>query len=318
MAKPKSSRPSRLSIYRRALILPYVCAAAVLLPLALIRGCETTVRVEAIVRELSFDLRKPSPLVDGRPYDSLFVAQRAIAEWRRDDGRILRVRSTPSGSLSIEQPVLVRMNVQPPARVSFARTDITDVSMSVRGGAVDAQLSAEGRLLRCDHCEIDGVATPYFETPLDGSVVLRSDGADFHAVLSGTGSFLGDGLSIANPTFVTGPADRPVSSVIKGDVSFGDSRGPAIAIHRAQSLEIRDARELEIVEIETAPDAEALRVVITGRTTVLRVAGENRLPSLLERIHAQQAVVLYFSAILFVAGTIVNVARQLHLVREPK
>lgn len=318
MVKRISSRSSTLRVFRRALILPYVCAAGVLLPLALIRGCETTVRVEALVRELSFDLRTASPLVDGRQYDSLYVAQRVAAEWRRSDGRVVRLRSTPSGSLSIEQPLLVRMDVQPPTRVTLARTEVRDVSLSMRGGTVATQVSADGQILRCDYCEIDGAPTPYFETPLDGSLVLRSDGLDFHMVLSGTGSFLSENLAIASPRFVTGSAERPVSSIVDGIVSFTDIRVAAIPIRLSELLEIGNGRSLEIIAVEMVPGAEVLRVVMTGRTAALRINGTNCLPSLLERIKAQQAAALYLAAVVFVAGTIVNVARQLHLIREPK
>ena len=42
------------------------------------------------------------------------------------------------------------------------------------------------------------------------------------------------------------------------------------------------------------------------------------MPSLLQRLHANQALVLYFAAVALIAGTAFNVFRQLKIVREPK
>ncbi|HYR29306.1 MAG TPA: hypothetical protein VEU30_12625, partial [Thermoanaerobaculia bacterium] len=86
-------------------MLTYLTAALILLPLALIRKCDSRVVADVTVRGLVFDFAGTGVLIDSRPYRSVHLVQSARAELRVGD-RTMPMTISPEGSLAIERPHL--------------------------------------------------------------------------------------------------------------------------------------------------------------------------------------------------------------------
>jgi hypothetical protein len=318
-ARRPGGRPKKLRALRRALVLPFLAAALLLLPLALWRRWDSRIVADVEVSELSFDLLDTRPLLDPRRYERVQISRRASGELRTA-GAARRVAIAPEGSLTIEQPLLNELQIAPPARVTLARHDPSTLDVSIAGAPAIASWSmANGSMLECEWCEIDGTAHRRYRTRLEGEAVLRLESPSLRLVLgtADTAVFV-DNLTIARPAFVSGTAERPSSSVIGegGSVTLRDLPDVRIDVLKGEDLAFRDPHDFKITTIEGGK--RGLRVVMTGSAREVRSRGRNRLPSLLGRVHTSQSVALYVTAVIFVAGTVVNVFRQLQFIEEPK
>jgi hypothetical protein len=317
---PRRSAGRKLRIIRRNVLLPFVTATLLLLPLALTRSCENEVRIDVTVSEIAFDIGERSLLIDAGQSERLYVVQSASAMIRRADGSLLPLITTGNGALIVQRPVLSEVVANAGTRVTLARTDRRDISLSFANSDASIQLSAPGQAVACDKCRVDGQLLAHFETTLEvgDDVVLRNDQQPLHVVITREGNgYLGDRLQVSNLAFVTGKAERPASSLLSdGSVSFPNSGLEPIPLRRFDTLALRYARRFSIDTMELAPQEEGLHVVTTGRTRELLVGNRNRLPSALERLHANQTLSLYFAALVFVAATAANVIRKLRLLKD--
>jgi hypothetical protein len=325
MASKRKADQQKLRTVRRTLVLTYLTAALILLPLALIRQCDSRVVADVTVRGLVFDFAGTSVLIDSRTYPSVHVVQSARAELRLGD-RIVLLAISPEGSMTIERPHL-GLQIERGARVSLAHNDASTLALSVSGGAAAAELTVPRQAtIECEYCNVDGAAHDRYVKVLTegGTVKLHGEESRLHLLLEtdGTSMIEDDDLPIINPAFLPGSAEAPTSNVVgDGKVTLSDVQGFDIQLQRGEMVAFGQPHDFRITRIEMTPDG--LHIVMNGRVREIRRGApnersESQMPSLLQRLHANQAVALYFAAVLLIAGTVFNVFRQLKMVREPK
>jgi hypothetical protein len=319
----KSER-DRKRILRRTLILPYLFAAALLLPLALIRRCDTRVNADVTVREFSFDLADDSSrvLVDARNFDALFTLYRLHGEFIAGD-QVHRVETGPEGSLSVRPARLNALQLTSGGHVALRRGDASSLGISIMRSEVVADIgfgnSAE---VECDYCTVDGAFHEHLQPGFRQNARLRLSSVDsqLHLILTTSApAVIADRMAIRNLSFRSG-FEAPTSSLVAdGALTLPDiAAAPPIPLHAENPLMFHNPHDFVIEKVDVAP--QGLRVQLTGWTDGVSTQsdGKNELPSLLQRLHLNQALVLYGGLILLVAGTIITALRHLQFIESPK
>ena len=326
MASKRKADRQKLHRLRWALVGTYLITAVILLPLALIRRCDSHIVAELTARELAFNYAGTGALIDSRTYRSVHATQGARAELRTGD-HITPIVISPEGSLAVERPHWDSLQIERGARVSLAHNDRSTLAVSVRGGAAAVELTVPPQAtIECEYCDVGGVAHDHYKDVLDqgGNVKLSSDRSRLHLTLEtdGMSVIADDDFPILDPAFLPGSAEIASSNVVgKGKITLHDVPGFEIPLQRGETIAFGKPHHFRITRIEGRPDG--LRVVMNGWVSeILRGApnekSEEQMPPLLQRLRANQALVLYFAAIALLAGTVFNVLRQLQVVREPK
>ncbi|HYI12338.1 MAG TPA: hypothetical protein VEK57_25010 [Thermoanaerobaculia bacterium] len=252
VARRPMGRQKKLRALRRALVLPFLVAALLVLPLALRKRWDSRIVADVEVSELSFDLRDTGTFLDPRPYERVHVSRSAAGELRAESG-MTRLAIAPEGSLTVEHPRLDALQIEPKARVTLARPDPATLGVAIDGArAVTSWSLSDGASLECEWCDVDGTRHRHYQTKLTGDAVLTLESPNLRIVLvTANSAVIADNVSIARPTFVSGTAERPSSSVNKGMVTLRDLREITIEVPKGEHLAFGDPHDFRLNTVES-------------------------------------------------------------------
>lgn len=317
----RAERERKIRALRRALVLPSVVVAVCLLPLALIRRCETRIDADLTVNEFAFDLGESSlVLIAPTSFDEIYAFHGVNAQIRDGGGRIIRSLSRSEGSLTIRNPRLNALQVRPNAHVALRLTSPSSIGVSITRSVASAEIGAPAGI-DCDYCEVDGRIYEQFHWDLgpEARVRLTGVGSELHLVFStSTESIIADHIAIRNPSFLGG-SEAPQSSVVADStLTLTEIPLPVIPVRTGDVLSFDQPRDFTIDRIVATP--EGFRITMKGWVSGVTTTadGSNRLPTLLQRLHASQSLMLYGGLVILVAGTFISAVRELRLVEPPK
>jgi hypothetical protein len=342
-------RRRRLRSSRLLLILPFVLAAIVLAPLALLKKsseAEIVLKVSQVaftlgeqgtngllnsinmasLRLLNFQTIELGPI-------ALEIA--AASGWRRirPGGQTLITSKGAFTSATLADVTLNELSVRPGARMTLSSVEGEPRTLTVRidGGTTTGKIAVSKRLhLSCDYCEVNNLLAQY---DFDSKVLRltherqheigfsgRSETMTLTLELAPQAKFALKNVPVTGVDLTKQGEERSRTSTVidnGGKIIFREFDKEEVKVEEADFV-ILDG--LKNFHIKTLKFDGGINLVLHGQIGNLTMGSaafiRDRLPSLLKWLYARETWILYVQALILTGVTVLAIFERLKILRE--